>query len=56
MIYGHDAVISVDEVWDGEGFLLTQIEDGHETDQILFDRKCARQIIALLSSFLGDDE
>ncbi len=48
--------VGIDEIADGEAFLLTQVENGKNTDQILINRQCAIELINELKEMIGEDE
>jgi len=47
--------VSIDELYDGEAFLLTEVNYGIERDQLLISRECAKMLIKELQEMIGDD-
>lgn len=48
--------VGIDEIADGEAFLLTQVENGKNTDQILMNRQCAIELINELKEMIGEHD
>ena len=50
------SAISVDEFYDGEIFCFTEVLNGENQCEMWFDRKCAYEILTILSQMLGVEE